>query len=144
VFGTGKGCIVLWRYNRGQAKGRESELEEIFSKKLGNGEELTALSWDRATEGNLRLVNGTRDGLVQSWIFNGKSLDPRFSVKLAGIVPKNVDFVDNARSDLFVFGTFNGRWYVLITYFISCRMKIFSQAPFAGHRWSCHIYQRPQ
>lgn len=111
VFGTGNGYLVLWRDNRRQVGDRESRLEEVCSKRVASGEEITALSWDQATEGNLRLANGTRDGYVQLWIFNGKMLDSRFSIKIVGTIPKNLDFVDNARSDLYVFGTYNGRWY---------------------------------
>jgi hypothetical protein len=110
VFGTGNGYLVLWRHNRRQPDDRESQFEEVFSKRVGSGDEITALSCDRATEGNLRLGSGTRDGYVQLWIFNGKTLDARFSVKVTGTIPKTLDFVDNARSDLYVFGTYNGRW----------------------------------
>jgi hypothetical protein len=111
IFGTGNGYLVFWRHNRSQPGDRESQFEEVISRRVGNGDEITALSWDGATEGNLRLANGTRDGCVQLWTFNGKKLDSMFSVKVPGTVPKNIDFVDNARSDLYVFGAYNGRWY---------------------------------
>lgn len=60
-----------------------------------------------------RLVTGTRDRIVQLWNFDSKdALVPMFTVQLESTIPKTLGFVDNLTRDIYVFGLYNGQWYV--------------------------------
>lgn len=86
------------------------DFEETWSKRLASGLELTCMAYDEDTT---RLVTGNRDRIVQLWNFDSKDgLVPVFTVQLDSTVPKALGFMDNVTRDLYVFGLYNGQWYV--------------------------------
>jgi hypothetical protein len=88
---------------------------ELCSKRIAFGAEITCIAWDRANEATFRLATGTRDRCVQLWSFNGKEVHEVFSRQLASTILRNIDFMENHAADLYVFGIYDGRWYVHYT-----------------------------
>jgi hypothetical protein len=68
------------------------------------------VSWDSGNEATMRLANGTRDGYVQLWSFNGIELQSCWSIQLGTTVPKTIGFDDKAGADVYVVGIYSGHW----------------------------------
>ncbi|KAG2358556.1 hypothetical protein BDR07DRAFT_1379317 [Suillus spraguei] len=115
-YGTGLGYI--------------EKFQEIWARRLGSGFEITCLSWhSTSSEGNLQIVVGTRDKMVQVLTLNTSSqLQPDFTVQLENTVPKSVAFADNR--SIYVFGLYDGNFMKLkdedgdIVQEISCKSVI--------------------
>jgi hypothetical protein len=86
-------------------------VEELYSRRVATGKEITCLAWDASNEATLQLVNGTRDRHVQMWSFNGRDLHPVFAIQLATTIPKSIHFAGQKGADLYVFGIYSGTWY---------------------------------
>ncbi|KAG2361870.1 WD40-repeat-containing domain protein [Suillus spraguei] len=86
-YGTGLGYIVCL-----QRSLTDEKFQEICARRLGSGFEITCLSWhSTSSEGNLRIVVGTRDKMVQVLMLNTSSqLQPVFTVRLENTVPKSI------------------------------------------------------
>ncbi|KAG1825159.1 hypothetical protein EV424DRAFT_1279667, partial [Suillus variegatus] len=91
---------------------QQEKFQEICARRLGSGFEITCLSWcSTSSEGNLRIVVGTRDKMVQVLTLNTSlQLQPVFAVRLENMVPKLVVFADNR--SIYVFGLYDGNFDV--------------------------------
>ncbi|KAG2365223.1 WD40-repeat-containing domain protein [Suillus spraguei] len=115
-YGTGLGYIVCLRHSL-----TDEKFQEICARRLGSGFEITCLSWhSTSSEGNLRIVVGTRDKMVQVLTLNTSSqLQPVFA---------SVAFADN--QSIYVFGLYDGNFMKLkdedgdIVQEISCKSVI--------------------
>ncbi|KAG0699826.1 WD40-repeat-containing domain protein [Suillus ampliporus] len=124
-YGTGLGYIVCLRRSL-----TDEKFQEICARRLGSGFEITCLSWrSTSSDGNLRIVVGTRDKMVQVLTLNTSSqLQPVFAVRLENTVPKSVAFADNW--SIYVFGLYDGNFMKLkdedgdIVQEISCKSVI--------------------
>ncbi|KAG1747801.1 WD40-repeat-containing domain protein [Suillus paluster] len=124
-YGTGLGYIVCLRCSL-----TDEKFQEICTRRLGSGFEITCLSWHSTSfEGNLRIVVGTRDKMVQVLTLNISSqLQSIFAVRLENTVPKSVAFADNR--SIYVFGLYDGNFMKLkdedgyIVQEISCKSMI--------------------
>ncbi|KAG1750309.1 WD40-repeat-containing domain protein [Suillus occidentalis] len=101
-YGTGLGYIIFLR--RSVA---DKTFQEISTKRLGSGFEITCLSWrSTPSEGNLRIAVGMRDKMIQVLTLNANSqLQSVFAVRLENTVPKSVAFADNR--GIYVFGLYD-------------------------------------
>ncbi|KAG2053520.1 hypothetical protein BDR06DRAFT_1008660 [Suillus hirtellus] len=107
-YGTGLGYIIFLRHSLTNKK-----FQEICTRRLGSGFEITCLSWhSTSSEGNLWIAVGMRDKIVQVLTLNASSqLQSVFAVRLENTVPKSVVFADNR--DVYVFGLYDGNFIKL-------------------------------
>jgi hypothetical protein len=86
--------------------------QEICTRRLGSGFEITCMSWNMSTEGSTWIAVGTRDKIVQVLVLNPNSqLEASFSVRLDNTVPKSVAFADD--KGVYVFGLYDGNFIKL-------------------------------
>jgi WD40 repeat protein len=89
-------------------KGR---FEDFYFKRVGTGAEITCLAWDEHSGETIRIATGTRDGLIQGWLFTSKvRLDSPFSVQLK-TKPITIGFSESRAKDVYVFGREDGNVY---------------------------------
>ncbi|KAG2106904.1 WD40-repeat-containing domain protein [Suillus cothurnatus] len=107
-YGTGLGYVSNLPLTAGQKR-----FQEICTRRLGSGFEITCLSWDStSSEANTRIAVGTRDKIVQVLLLNANSqLQSVFAVRLDNTVPKSVAFAENR--DIYVFGLYDGNFITL-------------------------------
>lgn len=123
-YGTGLGYLVFCREGEPGVSERtyyyyhltrlKSNFEELYSRRMATGAEITCLCWDSLDErGPVRIAFGTRDMAIQVLMFDPtRHLLPIFSVQLDVSVPVCVSFVDNIDKDVQMFGAFDGTMYV--------------------------------
>jgi hypothetical protein len=146
AFGTGMGYLIFWCVDRlkvstiisieAQLTCPQAKCVELYSKRVAFGNEITCVCWKVTEESTLQLASGTRDRCIQLWTFNGKELRSIFSIQLQVTVPKNIAFVDNETTNdyLYVFGTYNGLWWVYVSHAVIDDMKPPDQAYHSRNR----------
>ncbi|KAG2141208.1 uncharacterized protein EDB93DRAFT_1252667 [Suillus bovinus] len=120
-YGTGLGYITFLCHGL---------INEICARRLGVGFEITCLPCHPpSSEGNLQIVIGTRNKMIQILVLNTSSqLQSVFVVQLENTVPKSVAFIDNRA--IYVFGLYDGKFMKLqdedgtIVQEISCKSLI--------------------
>ncbi|KAJ8581076.1 hypothetical protein M405DRAFT_847264 [Rhizopogon salebrosus TDB-379] len=102
-YGTGLGYIIFLRRSL-----IDKNFQEICTRRLGSGFEITCLSWHlTSSESNIWIAVETRDNMVQVLILNTSAqLQSVFAVRLDNTVPKSIAFTDNR--DIYVFGLYDG------------------------------------
>lgn len=119
-YGTGLGYFVVCRQvpdvreldNVLKYLLRDHQLlfQEIYSKRLATGQEITCLSANVSHDALVRIAVGTRDKIVQVLVFDIQDrVKSVFCVRLDTTVPIAVGFTDKTGKDVLVFGLFNGQ-----------------------------------
>lgn len=89
--------------------GPQNSFREIFSNRVGTGQEVTCIAVE-AAPASTRIAVGTRDRVVLVWKVDDKNnAESMFSVQLATTVPASVAFSSNTTKDIMVFGLYNGQ-----------------------------------
>ncbi|KAG1743613.1 uncharacterized protein EDB91DRAFT_1050978, partial [Suillus paluster] len=118
---------------------QQEKFQEICTRRLGTGFEITCLSWhSTSSEGNLRIVVGTRDKMVQVLTLNTSSqLQSVFAVRLENTVPKSVAFADNR--SIYVFGLYDGNLSELPALDLGALLTLYSGHAVVYSKWGIFI-----
>ena len=90
--------------------------EEKWSQQISEGQ-VISICWEEISG---RIAVGTHDNLAQVWsIDSNDNILPIFNVRIPTTVPAFVTFTGKEDCNVYVFGMYNGQWYV-----IECRCWI--------------------
>jgi hypothetical protein len=89
---------------------QQKYFEEVYSKRVGAGYEITCLCWNAANTATVQFASGTRDFCIFLWKLEGRELHSTGSLQLGTTVPRNIGFMDAQGDECYVFGAYNGQW----------------------------------